>query len=101
MRRLRDHETLDSIRVGGIGRGRLRRRCRDVAGLDHGFKRFALVLQVALGDLDQIRDEVVAALQLHIDLGEGILEAITEGDEAVVETGDPDPGKNGDREQCA
>jgi hypothetical protein len=55
----------------------------DVARLDHGLERRALVLQVALGGLDEIGDEVVAALELHIDLGEGVLEAVAEADERL------------------
>ncbi len=68
----------DSLRPAGAG------AVGGIPGGDHGFESFTLVLEVALGGFDKIRDEVVAALQLHVDLGEGVLEAVLEGDEAIV-----------------
>ena len=67
----------------------------NVAGLDDGLKRGALVFQVALGDLDEIGNEVVATLQLHVDLGEGVFEAVAEGDEGIVDANGPE-GEGGD-----
>ena len=54
--------------------------------LDHGFQRFALVLHVGLGRFDQVRDQVVAPLQLHVDLRERVLEAVPQADQLVVDT---------------
>ncbi len=65
---------------GGLGLSGL----GGIAGGDDGFESLALVLEVALGGFDEIRDEVVAALQLDVDLGEGVLEAVLEGDETIV-----------------
>ena len=39
---------------------------------------------VALHGLDQIRDQVVALLQLHVDVGEGLADALAEGDQTVI-----------------
>ena len=38
----------------------------------------ALVFEVALGGFDQVGDEVVAALELNVDLGEGVFETVAE-----------------------
>ena len=54
------------------------------------FQRFPLVLDVALGHLDQVRDQVVAPLQLHVDLREGVLVAVPQGDQPVVHADDDD-----------
>ena len=53
------------------------------------------VLQIALGGFDQIRDEVIAAFELHIDLGEGVLETVPQGDEPVVDA-DDEESQHGD-----
>src|SRR5690606_29594615 len=57
----------------------------------HGLKGLALVAEVALGGLHQVRYQVETPLQLDVDLGEGILVSIACHHEAVV---DPD------REKC-
>ena len=44
-----------------------------------------LVRGVALHGLDQVRDQVVALLQLHVDVGEGLVDALPQRDEAVVD----------------
>ena len=84
---------------GGIRRVRRRRLqpChRGVARLDDRFERLALVLHVALRRLDQIRNEVVAAGELHIDLRESVLERVARRDEPVVH---PDHEKQGENDQ--
>jgi hypothetical protein len=43
------------------------------------------VAHVRLGRLDQVGDQVVPALQLHVDLAEGVLVAVAQGDEIVVD----------------
>src|SRR6059036_4346924 len=49
----------------GLGRRSLRRHGA-VAGADHGLQGGALVAGVSLHRLDQVGDQVVAALQLHV-----------------------------------
>jgi hypothetical protein len=41
------------------------------------------VREVRLRGLDEVRDEVVPALQLHVDLREGVAVGVPSGDEAV------------------
>ena len=43
---------------------------------------------VALDGLDQVRDQVVAALQLRVDVLPGVIDAIALGDHVVVDAGD-------------
>jgi hypothetical protein len=64
---------------GGIARicsGAATSGLRDVAGGGDSFKRFTLVLHVGLRGFNEIRDEIVATLELDIDLREGIFEAV-------------------------
>src|SRR5207248_4015224 len=71
-------------RVAG-GRGRaLRGGARLVARDDDRLQRLALVLEVALGRLDQVGDQVVPPLELHIDLRESVLVAVAQLDQPVV-----------------
>ena len=44
------------------------RRHRGVAGLDHLGERLLLVAHGVLHDLDEVRDEIVAPLELDVDL---------------------------------
>ena len=60
-----------------------------VAGGDDGFERAALVLDVALGGLDQVGDQVVAPLELDIDLREGVLEPVAQRNQPVVRADRP------------
>lgn len=69
------------VGLGGLG-----------AGFDDGRERAALVGHVAFGGLDEIRDQVVAALELHVHLGKGVLTGVTQRDEAVVDAYAPDGG---------
>ncbi len=70
---------LGGLDVGGRG---------DVAGGDDGLQRAALVLEITFGGLDEIGDEVVTALELHVNLRVGVLETIAEGDEMIVAADD-------------
>ena len=88
-------EALDGGGIGGIGGGGLRGGQGDVAGLDDIFERAVLVLEVTLGDLDEVRDQVIAALELDIDLREGVLETVAEGDKPVVDA-DHEQGQHHD-----
>ena len=46
------------------------------------------MLDVALGDLDQVRNQVVAALELHVNLRVGVFVAVAHRDEFVVNADD-------------
>ena len=52
---------------------------------------------VTLGALDQVRDEVVAALELHVDLGKGVLVLVPADDEAIVDCNQPEDEQHDDR----
>ncbi len=39
---------------------------------------------IALHGFDQIRDQVVALLQLHVDVGKGLADALTERNQTVI-----------------
>src|SRR5579863_8289066 len=39
---------------------------------------------VALYGLDQVRDQVVTLLELHVDVGKGLADALAERDQAVI-----------------
>ena len=54
------------------------------------------MLHVALGRLDQVGDQVVAALELHVDLGERVLEAVARTDQAVVHRNHEPDGEDND-----
>src|ERR1035437_860866 len=56
-----------------------------IARVDHRFQRLALVGKVSLGSFHQIGDQVIAALQLHIDLRESVLETVAQGHQAIVD----------------
>ena len=48
------------------------------------FERARLVRGIALDRLDEVRDEVETALQLHVDLRPGVIHHVAELDEVVV-----------------
>ena len=51
---------------------------------DDRFERRLLVGGVALDRLDQVRDQVVPALELHADLRPRVVDPVPQPDEAVV-----------------
>ena len=57
--------------------------------LHHLFEGAALVGGISLDRLDQVRDQVVAQLELHVDVGEGLADPLPHGDELVVDHDDP------------
>ncbi len=59
-----------ALRFGSLGGH------RGVARLDHRLERAALVAGVALDRLDQVGNEVVALLELHVDVGAGLAHAL-------------------------
>jgi len=62
---------------------------RGVPRLHHRLQRAALVGGVSLYRLDQVGDQVVAQLELHIDVGERLADPLPHGDELVVDHDDP------------
>ncbi len=54
---------------------------------------------VALHRLHQIGDQVVALLQLHVDVGEGLVGPLPEAHQAVVDAGHDQPGDDDDDDQ--
>ena len=57
------------------------------------------MLEVALGGFDEVRDEIVAAFELNIDLREGVFEAVPERHEMVVLADDKEQEKPRDHGQ--
>src|SRR6201999_2642214 len=64
-------------------RGALRRH-RGVARLDDIVERAALMRRIALHRLDQVRNQIVALLELHVDIGKGLVDALAQRDQPVV-----------------
>ena len=75
----------------GLGRGRLD---GGVARADYGGERLLLVLGVALDGLDQVGDQVVATLQLRVDVLPRVVDAVALGDHVVVDAGDGADNRN-------
>src|SRR6185312_2392071 len=69
-----------------------------VARLDHCLERLAFVLYVSLRGLHQVRNQVVAACELHVDLSEGVLEGVACRDQAVVGGNENDHGRDDDQQ---
>jgi hypothetical protein len=72
---------------GLVDRTRLRHRRTRLADV---VEDLALVRRVALDRLDQVGDEVAAPLQLDVDLAPGVLVAVLERDDAVVDVDAPE-----------
>ena len=100
---LREREHLPERAGQHVLRCRLLRRTlggdRGVPRLHHRFKRAALMGGISLYRLDQVRDQVVAAPQLHIDLGPCLVDAVTAPNEAVVGDGDEEGHEHHDRHE--
>src|SRR5665811_2149288 len=54
----------------------------------------AVLRHIRLGGLHQVGDQVVAALQLHVDLRKCVLEAVSERNQAVVDRDRPEEGRS-------
>src|SRR6185295_11514081 len=85
-------------RVSRLAAGDGRCSYRLISRLDHRFERLALVLQVALRRLHQVGDQVVAALELHVDLRERVLVPVAQRDQPVVDADRPDCESDDDAE---
>ena len=57
------------------------------------------MLHVALDGLDQVGDQVVPPLQLHVDLGEGVLVPVPGDDQPVVDAHDPERERHPDAQE--
>lgn len=71
---------------------------RGISSLHDSFQRPALVGCIALYRFDQIGNEILPTLQLHIDIGEGLVALLPHGDETVVGSGAPNCAHD-DKEQ--
>ncbi len=78
------------IGVGGVGFGRFQAGLGRVARIDDGFEGFAFVFHVSLNGFDEIRDQVVAARQLHVDLCERVTNPVALVDQPVVDADRPE-----------
>src|SRR5258706_39645 len=72
---------------------------------DDALERALLVLRVALDRLHEVGDQVVAALELHVDLGPRVLGLVPAADQAVVHPGhrqdeDDDEQSDPERDDC-
>src|SRR6266446_6902432 len=69
-------------------------------------QRSSLMLKIAFGSLDQIRDEVVAPFELNINLRVGVLVAIAQCDQRIVSADnehkheDPDQNDSANEQQA-
>ena len=63
-------------------------------GFDDRGQRAAFMGHVTLGGFDEVRDQVVTALQLHVHLGERVLEAVPQPDEGVVDADQEEADEN-------
>ena len=97
--RLRLREAAHRLRTARRAGGALRRLHGAGAGRDHRVERLTLVRHVALRRLDEIRNEVIASLELHVDLRERVAEPVAHGDEAVVRRDHPDDERGDDGEE--
>jgi len=79
------HKPFHGFGIAGILGGLLLGLLGLVAGLDDRLEGLTLMPQVALGRFHQVGDQVVAALELHVDLGEGVLEPVAQGHQTVVD----------------
>ena len=57
---------------------------RGGTGLCHALQQFLLMLGIALHGGHELGNQVVALLQLHVDVGKGVLSVVTQFDEGVV-----------------
>jgi hypothetical protein len=61
-------------------------------------ERLALVRRVPLDGLDEVRDQIPAALELDLDLRPGVVHAVPLLNEAVVEGDEQQPDDHDDRD---
>jgi hypothetical protein len=83
-------------RLGGTGLGRSRRGDGGVARLHHLGERLLLVAHGVLHDLHQVGNEIVAALELDVDLAPRRLRLVAAADQAVVDGDRPQRDQDDD-----
>jgi hypothetical protein len=86
-------------RVAGLGGDFLLGRHRAVAGLDHGIQRLPLMAHVAFDGFDQVGNQIVAAFELHVDLSEGVLDAVPGDHQPVVDAHQPEREQEPDAQE--
>lgn len=70
------------------------------------FQRLLLMFEVALRGLHEIGDQVVPALQLHVNLRKRVFKTVSQLNQLIVNTDDPknrdhrDEGKNSKNYPC-
>ena len=75
--------------VAGLSRLHHARTC-----LGHLGEHLGLVAGIALDGFDKVRDEIRTLLQLHVDLRPTVLDAVTQGNQAVISGNGPQHNKN-------
>jgi len=76
--------TVERVLFAGAGRGTGTRRLHRPAARRHErLERAALVAGVALHDGDDVGNEVVAALELHVDIRPGVVAQLAQPNQAV------------------
>jgi hypothetical protein len=63
------------------------------------FLLLVLVLHVAFGDFHEVGDEIVPSLELHFDLGEGVLVAVLERYQLIEDADDPRAEDDGNEDE--
>src|SRR5882724_1571409 len=76
--RLRLGQPAHRLRAAGCARRALRGLHGARAGRDDRVERLALVRHVSFGRLHEVGDQVVAPLELHVDLREGVAEPVAQ-----------------------
>lgn len=89
-------ELLHGSRVARIGSRALQTAHGAVTCSNDGFESFALMLDITLGGLHQVRDQVVATRELHIDLCECVLVGVAAADQPVVDRNEEE--RDGDQD---
>jgi hypothetical protein len=85
--------------VLGIGLIRDGRRVdRPRARLRHAFEQATLVGRVPLDRSHEVRDEVIPATELHVDLGPAVVDAVPQRHETVVDEHGRDERDDDDRD---
>lgn len=64
-------------------------------GRGHFFKHAGFVRSIAFDRIDEIRNQIIAALELHVDIAPGFADAVAESDETVEEHDDVEDDEDG------
>ena len=97
-----DHQAAEGTGKRGFGLANLRRSLGANGirtELDDGLQRAALVAHIAFDRLDQVGNEIMPALELHVDLGPGVVHLVAQVNETVVDRHEPEGQKNQNPEE--